>query len=140
MASTKYDVSDALLCDEEPNASFVPKSRASSYLHRYHAIISHALVFLTTLLVSGIIMHFNAKHVQRHCKSDLVPTNRTQTPFFLFYRGIQKHAEARAPFRPHRESNPVHDAVHIYELLGQRASLGRAEPRDGDCVEQRVGR
>ena len=101
MASVKYDVSDALLSNEEPNASFISNSRGSSYQHRRllqqkTAIISHALVFLTTLLVSGIIVHFNAKHVQRHCKSDLVPSNSTQ-PFFSTV-GF-RHAEA-APLDP----------------------------------------
>lgn len=83
MASVKYDVSDTLLSHEEPNASFISNSRGSAYQYRRllqqkTAIISHALVFLTTLLVSGIIFHFNAKHTQRHCKSDLVSSNRTQ--------------------------------------------------------------
>ena len=93
----KYDVSDALLSDQEPNASFISNSRSPSYRHRFllqhKTIISHALVFLTTLLVSGIIVHFNARHV---CKSDLVPSNSTQP--FLSTMGF-KHAEA-APLDP----------------------------------------
>ena len=83
MASVKYDVSDALLSDEEVNASLISNSGDTSYRHRRllqqkTAIISHALVFLITLLFSGLLIHFNAKHVQRHCKSDLVPLNSTQ--------------------------------------------------------------
>ena len=50
-----------------------------------------------------------------------------------------KHAEART-LRPYRRSNQIYNAVDFCELLEQRAPLGGAEPRDGDCVEQRVGR
>ena len=101
MAPVKLDVLEALLPDEEYNASLVPHTRDPSnryrrLLQQKSAIISHALVFLTTLLVSGLVFHFNARHVQRHCKSDLVPSKSTQPflPAIEFY-----HAEA-APLDP----------------------------------------
>ncbi len=85
MAAIKYDIAKPLLSDKEPNASFVSDSPDSSSRHRRLpqqniAIIIHALVFLTTLLLAGTTIHLNAKHAQKHCKSDLVPSH-SKLPF-----------------------------------------------------------
>jgi len=80
MATDKYDMAEALLSDEASNASFLSKSPGTSSQHRplaqqKIAIVIHALIFLTTLLLLGTTIHLNAKHDQEYCKSDLVPSH-----------------------------------------------------------------
>ena len=98
MAASKYDTAEPLLSDDEPKACFVPKSPVSSCSHRRQqpkmAIILHALMFLTTLLLLGTTFYLNAKHPERHCKSDLVPSRSEQ-----IFSAYDKHAKA-APSDP----------------------------------------
>lgn len=94
MAALKYDIAEPLLSDEELKASFVPKSPVSSSPHRRLpqsklAIIIHALMFLTTLLLLGTTFFLNAKHTERHCKSDLVPSHSKQ-----LFSAYDNHAKA----------------------------------------------
>ena len=141
MAAIKYDIAEPLLSDEEPNARFVSKCPSSSCRHRRLppqklAIIIHALMFLATLLLAGTTIYLNAKHVPTHCKSDLVPPHSKQPFLPCEISNMLKPAA----LRPYCKSNQIYNAVNSCESLDQRTSLGRAEPRSRNCMEQRVGR
>ena len=88
MVALNFDVAEPLLPDEESKASFVPESLVSSspqgrLPQQKVAITIHALMLLTTLLVLGTTVHLNAKHTQRHCRSDLVPSHSKRV-FFAY--------------------------------------------------------
>ena len=80
MAARKDHTADSLLSNEEHGASFAPKSPGSSSKHRRlprqkNAVIIQALVYLIILIFAATTIYSDAKHVQRHCKSDLVPSD-----------------------------------------------------------------